>query len=100
MVESALDAQREKFAASAQSARRALYLDRTLAVAQLALGTATLRMGDDAAADRALRAAERMLAAVNPREIVPASDGATVYDLLSATRAHRAILDERLAHAG
>ncbi|MEO7454809.1 MAG: CheR family methyltransferase, partial [Gemmatimonadaceae bacterium] len=100
VVASALEAQEEHFVASAQAARRALYLDRSLAVAQLALGTAMLRTGDGIAADRALRAAERMLAAMGPREIVDASDGATAYDLLSATRAHRAILEERLAHAG
>ena len=100
VVESALEAQRENFAGAAQAARRALYLDRTLAVAQLALGTAMLRMGDSVGADRALRAAERLLSGVNPRETVKASDGATGYDLLSATRAHRAILEERLAHAG
>lgn len=99
VVESAIEAHRERFGASAQAARRALYLDRTLAVAQLALGTAMLRMGDHAGADRALRAAERMLAGVNPRESVKASDGATAYDLLSATRAHRALIEEKRAHA-
>lgn len=43
VVQSAIDAQRERFRAAAEGARRALYLDRTLAVAQLALGTARVR---------------------------------------------------------
>lgn len=95
VVQSAIDAQRERFRAAAEGARRALYLDRTLAVAQLALGTALLRAGDEIAADRALRAAERMLAPLSPADIVPASDGASAFDLLSAVRAHRAILASR-----
>jgi chemotaxis protein methyltransferase CheR len=100
VVECAIESQRQRYGAAADAARRAVYLDRTLAVAQLALGTALLRVGDSIAADRALRAAERMLGDRPPSEIVPASDGATVYDLLSATRAHRAIAEQRGARAG
>lgn len=98
VVDSAIESQRERFAAAAEAARRAVYLDRTLAVAQLALGTAMLRLGDDAAADRALRAAERMLAERAPTEVVPASDGATAHDLLSTARAHRSLIERRGVH--
>ncbi|MDB4916653.1 MAG: putative chemotaxis protein methyltransferase [Gemmatimonadetes bacterium] len=100
VIESAIESQRERFGAAAQAARRAVYLDRTLAVAQLALGTALLRVGDNTAADRALRAAERLLAERSPMDVVPASDGASVRDLLTATRAHRALLDERTSRVG
>ncbi|MEP6999296.1 MAG: protein-glutamate O-methyltransferase CheR [bacterium] len=95
VVESALESQGERFNAAADAARRALYLDRTLAVAQLALGTALLRIGDTIAADRALRACERMLGAQSAHESVPASGGALAGDLLSVVRAHRALLTER-----
>ena len=100
VVASALESQAERFAASADAARRALYVDRSLAVAHVALGTALLRLGDDVAADRALRAAERMLAVRSGREIVPASDGVLALDLLSVVRAHRALLAARVSHVG
>ena len=100
VVASALESQLEQFAASAEAARRALYVDRSLAVAHVALGTALLRLGDAAAADRALRAAERALAVLDAREIVPASDGVLALDLLSAVRAHRAMLAARVSHVG
>jgi chemotaxis protein methyltransferase CheR len=100
IVASALEAQREHFGAAAEAARRAAYLDRNLAVAQVALGTALMRMGDVAAADRALRAAERLLTAMDADAVVPASDGARARELLNVVRAHRALMEQRGTRAG
>lgn len=99
VVESALEFQRDRFTAAAEAARRALYLDRTLAVAQLALGVALMRSGDALAADRALRAAERMLAELTPGDAVRAGDGATAAGLTAATQSHRALLQQRGSRA-
>ncbi|MES2179338.1 MAG: protein-glutamate O-methyltransferase CheR [Gemmatimonadota bacterium] len=100
IVESAIETQRERYAAAAEAARRALYIDRGLVVAHLALGTALLRLGDSAAADRALRAAERGLVALGHSEVVPASDGALAQPLLNVVRAHRAMLERRGDNGG
>jgi chemotaxis protein methyltransferase CheR len=60
---------------SADAARRALYLDRDLIVAQLLLGSALAKLGDRSAAVRVLTTAERTLAAADPESLVPSSDG-------------------------
>lgn len=60
---------------AAAAARRALYLDRGLAVAHLLLGDSLQRVGDLEGATRALRNAERILAAMPADEPVPASGG-------------------------
>jgi chemotaxis protein methyltransferase CheR len=74
-------------AAAVAAARRALYLDRTLAVAHLTLGAALARERHPDQARRAYRSAERLLAAYPPGGIVPASDGETARRLLEAARA-------------
>lgn len=75
------------FAESARAAKRALYLDQTMIVAQVALGTALARARDDAGARRAFAAAERMLLAMTPEQEVPDSDGEPAGRLLEITRA-------------
>ena len=77
---------------AAVAAKRALYLDRGMIVAQLAAATAASRSGDTATATRALTAAERLLAALPPTTIVPASDGETAGRLLEMTRVQRRLL--------
>ena len=94
ILDSSLAAERGQYGAAADAARRAVYMDRSLAAAHVALGMALLRSADIAAADRSLRAAERLLTELAPTDIVPASDGASVADMLSTVRAHRAILAE------
>lgn len=64
-------------AAAATAARRALYLDRDLVVAHLAHAQALGRQGEREAELRALANARRLLAAMPPDALVPASDGAT-----------------------
>ncbi len=64
-----------RHAEAAGAARRALYLDRGLVVAHLALGVALAHLGDTAGARRAVRNAARLLAGMAPEAVVPASDG-------------------------
>jgi chemotaxis protein methyltransferase CheR len=60
---------------AAAAARRALYLDRRMVAAHLALGTALARLEDLDGARRAFRNAADLLAGLAPEEVVPASDG-------------------------
>jgi chemotaxis protein methyltransferase CheR len=73
--------------AAVTAARRALYLDRHLIVAQVALGNALVRTGDAAAARRAFANATRLLGALEPTSVVPASDGAPAAHLVAMVRA-------------
>lgn len=79
-------------AEAAAALRAALYLDRTLAVAHLALARELARLADGPGALRALRNAERLLAACPEDTEVPASDGERAGRLLAAARAHVALL--------
>jgi chemotaxis protein methyltransferase CheR len=72
--------------AAARAARQALYLDPDLVVAHLALGSALARMGDVSAARRSFANAERLLTALDPAAIVPASDGEPAGRLLEIAR--------------
>ena len=90
-------AQAGRFAASAAAARQALYLDRSLAVAHLALGAALAREGYAVQARRAYAAAERLLGRLPPDAPVPLADGEPARRLLEAARAHRRRLDEAVA---
>jgi Methylase of chemotaxis methyl-accepting proteins len=94
IVDSTLAAQHGQHAAAVEAARRAVYLDRSLAAAHVALGMALLCGSDVAAAGRSLRAAERLLAEASPAEPVEASDGASAAHMLATVRAHRALLME------
>ena len=100
ILESTLAAQRNQYSISAAAARRAVYMDRSLAAAHVALGMALLRGNDPAGADRALRSAERLLSELTPAHIVEASDGATAAEMLATVRAHRALLAEGGLRAG
>ena len=87
-------AQRGQFAAAAAAARRALYLDRSLAVAHITLGTALARLGHNVQAQRAFRAAEQALQAVPAGAPVPLADGESAHRLREAARAQRRLLGE------
>ncbi|HEX5581527.1 MAG TPA: tetratricopeptide repeat protein, partial [Gemmatimonadaceae bacterium] len=80
---------RGQFAAAAAAARRAVYLDRSLAVAQITLGTALARLGERDQARRAFRAAERILERLPDDAPVPLADGENARRLAEAARAHR-----------
>lgn len=84
----------ERHAAAAAAARRALYLDRGLVVAHLALGGALARLGDANGARRAFRNAERLLTAMPPEAVVPASDGEPAGRLAEMARAQMRLVSE------
>ncbi|MEX2156442.1 MAG: CheR family methyltransferase [Gemmatimonadales bacterium] len=83
-----------QYADAATAARRALYLDRGLVVAHLALGGALARLGDTDGARRAFRNAERLLAAMPPGALVPASDGEPAGRLAEMARVQLRLLSE------
>ncbi len=72
--------------------RRALYLDRGMTVAHLALATLLARAGDCPGALRSFRTVERQLSALEPGAPVPASDGEPARRLLEIAKAQRALL--------
>ncbi|MGH7719194.1 MAG: CheR family methyltransferase [Gemmatimonadaceae bacterium] len=87
-----LVAESGRTAEAAAAARRALYLDRDMVVAHLALGNSLARQGDSDGARRAFANADELLAAMAPETIVPASDGETAFRLRQIARAQRALL--------
>lgn len=89
--------QHGQFAAAAAAARRTLYLDRSLAVAHLALGTALGRLGHTTQAARSFVAAERALEALAPDAIVPLADGETVDRLRQAAATQHRLLGDAVA---
>lgn len=93
-LHSLLLARAGRYADAAEAARRALYLDRTLAVAHLVLGDALARIGRDQEAARAFRSAHRLLATADPDAVAPASGGERS-GRLAATAAARLELMER-----
>jgi chemotaxis protein methyltransferase CheR len=92
-MHSVLMAESGLFAESARAAKRALYLDRSMVVAHLALGTTLARWGTDVAgARRSFATAERLLSAMRPDQLVPDSDGEPAGRLLEMTRAQCRLL--------
>jgi Flp pilus assembly protein TadD len=83
-----------RFGDAAAAARRALYLDRGCAVAQLALGSALARAGDAGAARRAFRNAADLLRAGPGGDVVPASGGESAARLLAVAEAQLHVLGE------
>ncbi len=79
------------------AARRALYLDRTMVVAHMAMATACSRSGATEAAIRALANAEALLEGIPPESIVPSSDGETAARLLAMARVQRSLLNRDVA---
>jgi chemotaxis protein methyltransferase CheR len=65
----------DRYEGAAKAAKRALYLDRTLAFGHFLLGLAVARLGDTEGARRALRNAGELCARQGPDEIVAFSDG-------------------------
>lgn len=86
-----------RHAESARAARGALYLDRELIVAHIALGSALARVGDNPGAHRALRNAERLLGGMSPDAVVPASDGEPAARLSEMVRMRLTLLTQMAA---
>lgn len=81
-----------RYEAAVVAARRALYLDRSLTVAHLALGAALAGRRDRAGARRAFATAARLLAAVPEAAEVSASGGEPAGRLLELARAELELL--------
>ena len=79
-------------AEAASAARRALYLDRDMIVAHMALSNARARLGDAEGARRALRNADILLGRLSPDAVVPASDGQGAGRLKQMIRAQLSVL--------
>jgi chemotaxis protein methyltransferase CheR len=82
-----------RVAEAAREARRAVYLDRTLAVAHFTLGSILRRRGDRTGAWRAYRNARDLCAARPPDEAVPLGEGEVAARLASAAAAQAALLE-------
>jgi len=79
---------------AAREARRALFLDRSLAVAHFTLGAILHRHGDEEGARRAYRQARDLCAARPPDELVPLADGERCGRLAEAAEVHMALLGD------
>ncbi len=75
-------------AAAAMGARRALYLDRSMIVAHLVLGSALARLGDGTGASRAFANVVALAERLPPNIEVPGADGETAYRIAQLARAH------------
>jgi chemotaxis protein methyltransferase CheR len=85
-------AERGAISSAVAAIRRALYLDRQLIVAHVLLGVLLVRVGDHAAAGRALRNALRMLTPMNADDPIPASDGMVAAQFAGLVRAQLELL--------
>jgi chemotaxis protein methyltransferase CheR len=79
---------------AAGALRRALYLDRALAVAHLTLGRVLTQLGDGEGGRRALRNAHRVLSRAPADAPVPAADGERAGRLAEMARVQLALLDQ------
>lgn len=80
--------------AAAAAARRALYLDRTLAIAELALGRALRLLGNRRGASRALRRAHELLAGVPDDATVRFSQNSLAGNLAANAAAELVLLQQ------
>jgi chemotaxis protein methyltransferase CheR len=78
---------------AAQAVRRAIYLDRSLAMAHFTLGSILRRLGDDEGAWRSYRNARDLGRAVAAEDIVPLSDGEPAGRLAAAAESQMAQLE-------
>ncbi|HEX9692550.1 MAG TPA: protein-glutamate O-methyltransferase CheR [Gemmatimonadales bacterium] len=92
-----LSAAAGRHAAAVGDLRRALYLDRHLAVVYLTLGGELLRTGDLAGARRAFTAAQRLLTGLPADAVVPASDGQRAGRLAAMARVQLELLRQATA---
>ena len=88
LLESVLLAEGGKWADAERAARRALYLDRTLTLAHVALGDALAKQGDSKAAKRNFESAAALIGAAERRGDTADTDGVPLARLLHIVRAH------------
>lgn len=88
LLESVLFSEAGRWADAERAARRALYLDRTLTLAHVALGDALAKQGDSRAAKRNFESAAALIAAAERRGDTADTDGVPLARLLHIVRAH------------
>lgn len=88
LLESVLFSEAGKWTDAERAARRALYLNRTLTLAHVALGDALARQGDSRAAKRNFESAAALIAAAERRGDTADTDGVPLARLLHIVRAH------------
>lgn len=94
-LRSVVFSEQARVADAVAAARAALYLDRGLIVAHVALGQALTRAGDRSGAERAFRNAAEALGRLAPDAVVPQSDGELAGNLAELVRAKLRILSGR-----
>ena len=92
LIAAVLNGEAGRWDESERAAKRALYLDRTLVLAHVALGDAIARLGDTAAARRSFVNAAKLLVTAGSAEMPDAGDMSTAR-LTDIVRAHLSVLD-------
>lgn len=92
LLESILQAEAGRWNEAERAARRALYLDRTLTLAHVALGDALGRKGDKHGARRNFESAEHLIASAERRGDPADTDGVPLARLMHIVRAHLSAL--------
>ncbi len=92
LISAVLNGAAGQWTESERAARRALYLDRTLVLAHVALGDAIARGGDVAAARRSFENAATLLASAGTEEMPDSGDMSNAR-LTDIVRAHLSMLD-------
>jgi len=93
LIDSVLAGEAGRWKDAERAAKRAVYLDRSLIVAHLALGDAHARLGDSSAARRSFENAAALLAGVPPEGEVTGSAGMSAARLIDIVKAHLSMLD-------
>jgi chemotaxis protein methyltransferase CheR len=93
LIDSVLAGEAGRWRDAERAAKRAVYLDRSLVVAHLALGNAHARLGDSIAARRSFENAAALLAGAPPDGEVTGSSGMSAARLIDIVKAHLAMLD-------
>jgi len=92
LLESILHAEAGRFADAERAARRALYLDRSMTLAHVALGDALSRRGDKPGARRNFESAAGLIAAAERRGDISDTEGVPLARLMHIVRAHLSAL--------
>ena len=99
LIAAVLHGEAGRWSEAERAARRALYLDRSLVLAHVALGDALARMGNTAAARRSFENAAELLVSVAEDETPDAGEMSTAR-LTDIVRAHLSMLDDKAPAPG
>ncbi len=93
LIDAILSGEAGRWKDSERAARRAIYLDRALVVAHVALGDAQVRLGNQAGARLSFANAGALLGQAGPDAEIRGSAGMSAERLLDLVRAHLSLLD-------